>query len=154
VLDIGRVNAERNDFDKKTFVTLAEDAIPILRQLAGLAVKGRGRQGRKYKRIEAEQFDIVVLDPPRWAKSAFGAVDLVRDYQSLFKPALLATRPEGQMLITNNVAEVAFADWLDAVQRCAAKAERPIKSWQLLVPDLDFPSPDERHPLKMLLLSV
>ena len=31
----------------------------------------------------------VVLDPPRWAKGPFGAVDVARDYESLWKPGVL-----------------------------------------------------------------
>ena len=55
-------------------------------QYSGLGVRGR-RQKRKYTKVDARQFDLVILDPPRYAKSHFGIVDTVGDYQSLFKPA-------------------------------------------------------------------
>src|SRR5690606_20126036 len=84
----GRANAERNGIAAERFVTLHEDATPARRQLAGLPMKQRGGQRREYVRHEAHAFDLVVLDPPRWARTPFGAVDVVRDYQSLFKPAL------------------------------------------------------------------
>ena len=39
-----------------------------------------------YPRLEQREYDLVLLDPPALAKSAFGTVDLLRDYQSLLKP--------------------------------------------------------------------
>ena len=87
------------------------DALPSLRQLAGLPAGGRlqsgggggrrggggrGRRGhhvggagqrRRFAAVpsaaavEARPFGVVVLDPPTFAASRFGAVDIVRDYQ-------------------------------------------------------------------------
>jgi len=152
-LEIGRANAERNALAGQSFVTIHEDVIPALRQLSGQKVEGR-RARRAFKRFEARQFDLVVLDPPRWAKSPFGAVDLVRDYQGLFKPALLTTRPGGHMLVTNNVASVDRDEWISMLKRCAAKAGRPIIDLEIIEPEGDFPSPDGRPPLKMAWLEV
>jgi len=152
-LEVGRLNAARNGVEDR-FETLKEDVLPVIRQLAGLGVKGRGARTRRYTRLEPRLFDRVVLDPPRWAKSPFGAVDLVRDYPSLLKPALLCTRPGGELLVTNNVARVDLDDWLGVVRRCAHKAGRPIRDLEVVRPDADFPSPDGRHPLKMARLVV
>ena len=90
-LDVGERNGRLNQLDPKVFRVLQEDAIPIMRQLAGLPMKGRAARIRRYTKVPARTFDLVVLDPPRWAKSPFGAVDVVRDYASLFKPAVLST---------------------------------------------------------------
>lgn len=95
-----------------------------------------------------------MLDPPAWARSPFGTVDLVRDYASLFKPALLATRPGGRMLVANNVAAVDPEDWLDQLNRCARKHDRTFTEVEVLVPESDFPSFDGRPPLKLAWLSV
>ncbi len=124
------------------------DVIPTLRQLAGLKVKGRGAR-RRYPRFDARRFDLVILDPPTFARTPFGAVDLVRDYPSLFKPAVLATAKRGSLLATNHVAKVDLDDWLDVLRRCAAKAGRPIADIEVISPDPDFPSPDDKPPLKM-----
>ncbi len=154
-LSIGRQNAARNGFDEPGFVTIQEDVLPTLRQLAGLPFQGRGRRRPKHHRhFKARQFDLVVLDPPRWAKSPFGAVDLVRDYQGLFKPALLAARKGGHMLVTNNVGSVRREDWIDVLERCAAKADRPLAEVEIIEPEADFPSPDGRPPLKMAWISI
>lgn len=149
-LAVGTANAERNGL---TMDTLCEDVLPVLRQLAGLPIKGRASR-RKYTKLTPRAFDLVVLDPPPFARSPFGAVDVVRDYPALLKPALLATNPGGHLLVTNNVARVDEAEWHDILRRCATKAGRPLKDLEPLRPDADFPSPDDRPPLKMAWLTV
>lgn len=133
---------------KKAFQLVKADVIPTLRQLAGLKLRGRAAR-RRYKRFEPRRFDLVILDPPTFSKGPFGAVDLVRDYPALFKPALLATRSGGALLATNHVASVDLEDWLSGLRRCAEKAGRPLQDIEVIAPDGDFPSPDGRHPLKM-----
>lgn len=146
-LQTGETNAFKNEI-AEGFKTIHEDAIPIMLQYSGLGIRGR-RAKRNHKQVEPRQFDLVVLDPPRYAKSQFGLVDTVGDYQSLFKPALLATRPGGQMLVTNNVASVSREEFEAVLYRCAEKAERPIKSLEFIDVEGDFPSPDGQWPLKM-----
>ena len=145
-LEVGARNAALNSVSMDS---LHADCLPVMRQLAGLKPGGRrGKRGR-FPRVETRPFDLVILDPPRWARSSFGAVDVVRDYQSLFKPALLATRPGGQLLVTNNVASVSWEDWTEQLRRCADKAGRPLASLERVPVDPDFPSPDGQWPLKM-----
>ena len=79
---------------------------------------------------------------------------MVRDYQSLFKPAVLATRPGGTVLATNHVSTVEMDEWSEALERCARKAGRELASMQVLAPEADFPSPDGRHPLKIVLATL
>ena len=100
------------------------------------------------------QFDLVFLDPPRWAKSHFGTVDLIRDYPSVLKPSLLATHEGGTLICTNNVAKVDFEEGMDVVRRCADKAGRPVRDYEIITPEADFPSPDGQFPLKIVLLHV
>ena len=152
-LSIGQSNANLNGVGSAQFQTLQDDAMLVLRQFSGLGVKGKAKR-RQYTKRSARLFDIVVLDPPRRAKSPFGAVDTVNDYQSLFKPALMCTKPGGKMLVTNNVASVGATQWTDSLKRCAIKAGRSIESLDMIVPDVDFPSLDGQHPLKMAWLSV
>ena len=153
-LAVGRRNAALNDLPPELFRTVHEDVFPVVRQLAGLPVKGRGARHRPYLFLEPRAFDIVVLDPPRWAKGPFGAVDVVRDYPGVFKPALLATRPGGHVLATNHVPSVALEDWLGVLERAAEKAGRPLASVEFLPPEDDFPSPDGRPPLKVAWIAV
>ncbi|MGL4937290.1 class I SAM-dependent rRNA methyltransferase [Shewanella sp.] len=131
------------------------DAFPALRQLAGLAVGGRRKQKLPhYPKLAATQFDLVFLDPPRYAKSAFGIVDLINDYQGLFKPALLATKVGGTIVACNNVAKVNRQDWFASLVRCVEKQGRRVTSHQWLDPHEDFPSFDDNHPLKIVALTL
>ncbi len=150
-LAVGEDNAALNGIT--THRTVQANVIPALRQLAGLSIKGRAAR-RRYKRLSPRRFDRVVLDPPTWSTSPFGAVDLVRDYAALLKPAALATAPGGKLLATNHVSTVDMETWLGGVQRCTDKAGRPIQDLQILTPEADFPSPDGRHPLKMVVLTL
>jgi 23S rRNA (cytosine1962-C5)-methyltransferase len=147
-LAIGARNFHLNDLDPERARFVAEDAYPVLRQLAGLPVKGRGG-ARGYVRLEPRTFDLVVLDPPAWSKGPFGAVDVARDYASLFKPALLATSQGGTILCTNHVASVRRDAWIESLRRCATKAGRPLRALTCLAPEADFPSFDGEPPLKI-----
>ena len=95
-----------------------------------------------------------MLDPPAWPKIALGTVDLLRDYQSLLKPALLATAENGVLICCNNLAKVDLDDWREQVLRCATKAGRPVRDCQVLPPAADFPSTDGKPPLKVLMLQL
>ncbi|TWC10654.1 MULTISPECIES: class I SAM-dependent rRNA methyltransferase [unclassified Pseudomonas] len=129
------------------------DYFPAIRQLAGLPIsQRRGQKLPNYVRLEQRQYDLVLLDPPAWAKSAFGTVDLLRDYQSLLKPALLATADNGVLICCNNLAKVSMDDWREQVLRCADKTGRPVREWSVLTPGEDFPSMDRNPPLKTLIL--
>jgi 23S rRNA (cytosine1962-C5)-methyltransferase len=147
-LEVGRRNAELNAIDPERTRFVQEDCLPVMRQLAGLPVKGRA-SSRDYARFEPRTFDVVVLDPPAWSKGPFGAVDVERDYASLFKPALLATSPGGTVIATNHVASVGREAWTSALTRCAEKAGRPLAAIEILAPDADFPSRDGNPPLKI-----
>lgn len=132
---------------------IQSDYFPAIRQLAGLPISSRrGHKLPHYPRLEQRQFDLVLLDPPAWAKSAFGTVDLQRDYQSLLKPAILATAANGTLICCNNLARVTMDDWRQQVLRCAEKLGRPVRDWQMLPPATDFPSHDGQPPLKTLIL--
>jgi 23S rRNA (cytosine1962-C5)-methyltransferase len=132
------------------------DAFAAMRQYSGLgqAEYVRGKRMPPFPKLDAQTFDLVMLDPPRLAKSPFGVVDLVHDYASVFKPALLCTSAGGTLICTNNVAEVQRDAWLDQLQRSAAKAGRPILAMEWITPEADFPSSDGQPPLKIALLRV
>ena len=153
-LAVGRENGQLNpQLPSMEFVQ--SDYFPAIRQLAGLPITHRrGQKLPRYPRLEQRQYDLVLLDPPAWAKSAFGTVDLLRDYQSLLKPALLATADNGVLICCNNLAKVSMEDWREQVLRCAEKAGRPVREWQVMTPGADFPSRDQQPPLKTLILHL
>lgn len=152
-LEVGRVNATLNGLDDDRFVTVQADVLPTLRQLAGLPVKGRGAR-RAFARFESRMFDLVVLDPPRWATSPFGAVDVVRDYPSLLKPALMATAPGGIVLASHHVPGTSQAEFAAMVRRTVDKVGRSLRALEILGPEEDFPSFDGEPPFKLAVLEV
>lgn len=137
-LDVAPRHAALNDVPPGVVRDVHEDCLPVLRQLAGLPVKGRGA-ARAYLRLERRHFDVVVLDPPAWSTGPFGAVDVERDYPSLFKPALLVAAPGGHVVATNHAPAVTAERFRETLLRCAEKAGRDLASLDLLVPDADFP---------------
>jgi 23S rRNA (cytosine1962-C5)-methyltransferase len=147
-LHVGRTNLHKNGLPEASQRFIREDFFSAVRQLADLPIKGKGKR-KKYQRFDPRMFDLVILDPPRWATSVFGAVDLVRDYQSIFKPALLATKSGGRLICTNHVPAVNLQEWLEMLTRCAAKIGETIEIIEMIVPEKDFPSPDGQHPLKI-----
>jgi 23S rRNA (cytosine1962-C5)-methyltransferase len=153
-LTAGQKNAELNNVtDVCEFVQ--SDAFPALRQLAGLPIGGRRNQKLpKYPKLRVTQFDLVFLDPPRFAKSAFGIVDLVNDYQGLFKPAVLTTKVGGKIVCCNNVAKVDRQAWYDSLVRCVEKQGRKVTATQWLDCHPDFPAFDDNHPLKIVVLTI
>ena len=152
-LAVGRENGLLNpQLPKMQFIQ--SDYFAAIRQLAGLPIIQRRHKLPSYPRLEPRQYDLVLLDPPAWAKSAFGTVDLLRDYQSLLKPALLTTAENGVLICCNNLAKVSMDDWREQVLRCAEKAGRPVRDWQVLTPGSDFPSLDQQPPLKTLILQL
>nr|WP_199067150.1 class I SAM-dependent methyltransferase [Chromobacterium sp. ASV5] len=154
-LSVGRANAKLNLLATRPRC-LHSDVFAAVRQLSGIgqAERVRGKKMPPFPKLEARQFDLVFLDPPRYSKSPFGVVDLVNDYQALFKPALLATAPGGTLICCNNVAEVDGEAWLESLKRSALKAGREVGAVEWIEPDADFPSMDGKHPLKVVALSV
>lgn len=154
-LKIGKENARLNDLPHRPRF-IHSDAFAAMRQYSGIGQppRVRGKWLPPFPKLEPQTFDLVFLDPPRYAKSPFGVVDLVNDYASVFKPALLCTKEGGTLICCNNVAQVPREAWLDQLQRSAAKAGRPVREMEWIAPEADFPSSDGNPPLKVALLRV
>lgn len=154
-LSIGKENAGLNSIPIGVRF-IKSDAFAALRQYSGIGQPEVVRRKRlpDFPKAAAQQFDLVFLDPPRYAKSPFGVVDLINDYSAVFKPALLATAEGGSLICCNNAAQVDREAWLDQLERSARKAGRPVREVEWIAPEADFPSPDGKPPLKMVLLRV
>ena len=154
-LSVGSANAVLNGVATCT-TELVSDVFPAVRQLAGIRQPPvvRGRRLPRFPRLERERFDVVFLDPPTLAKSPFGVVDLIRDYQSILTPTLGAVADGGVLYCTNHVAQVDEHDWHRQLRRCADKHGRPVRALDVLQPGEDFPSADARPPLKVARLAL
>ncbi len=153
-LALGTENAALNHVTRIT-TELASDVFPAVRQLAGLRQPSvdRGRRLPSFPGLEPETFDLVCLDPPPVARSRFGVVDVLRDYQALLKPAIGAVSDGGALYCTNNLARVDETEWHTVLRRCAANHGRPIRTLDVIRPGDDFPSVDGRPPLKIARLA-
>lgn len=149
-LAVGENNLRLNGLQDRPAQFIQEDYFPLIWQLAGLGVKGK-RARRSYRRFAPRRFDLVLLDPPARARGPFQTVDLINDYQSVFKPAWLVTAPGGVMLATNNVGTVSRETFGESLLRCAEKCGKPIRQLEWLTPDEDFPSFDGQPALKVAL---
>lgn len=154
-LKVGKDNARLNDLPvRMRFVQ--SDAFAAMRQLAGIGQPKvvRGKKMPNFPVLEKRAFDVVFLDPPRYAKSPFGVVDLVNDYAALMKPALLCTAEGGTLICCNNAAQVSRESWADQLERCVRKNGRTLRGLEWIAPEDDFPSHDGQPPLKIALLRV
>jgi 23S rRNA (cytosine1962-C5)-methyltransferase len=154
-INVGKENARLNDLPIRPRFVLS-DAFAAMRQLAGIGQPKvvRRKNMPDFPKLEARAFDLVFLDPPRYAKSAFGVVDIVNDYAALMKLALLCTHEGGTLICCNNAAQISREVWADQLQRCASKIGRTIREIEWIAPEADFPSPDGQPPLKIALLRV
>lgn len=154
-IHIGKENARLNELPIRMRY-VQSDAFAAMRQMAGISQPGmvRGKKMPAFPKLEKKAFDLVFLDPPRYAKSAFGVVDIVNDYAALMKLALLCTVEGGTLICCNNAAQISREVWADQLQRCATKAGRTIRELEWITPEADFPSHDSQPPLKIALLRV
>ena len=154
-IGIGKENARLNELPiRMRFVQ--SDAFAAMRQLAGIGQPKmvRGKHMPVFPKLEKRAFDLVFLDPPRYAKSPFGVVDIINDYAALMKLALLCTVEGGTLICCNNAVQISREFWADQLQRCATKAGRTIRELEWITPEEDFPSHDGQPPLKIALLRV
>ncbi len=154
-LNVGKENAGLNTIPISVRF-IKSDFFPAARQYSGIGQSQIVRRKKlpPFPKLTPQKFDLVFLDPPQHAKSAYGVVDLINDYSAVFKPALLATAEGGTLYCCNNVGQVDRQAWLDQLERSARKAGRPIREAEWITPEEDFPSYDANPPLKILRLSV
>ncbi|MFN8674356.1 MAG: class I SAM-dependent methyltransferase [Candidatus Sericytochromatia bacterium] len=161
-LAIGLENAQINDIlsSDNSYKAIKSDVFYALRKFTDTPFKGWNSKIKLPEILDKENlmfkrtFDMVFLDPPAWSKSPYGTIDLVRDYQSIFKLALLATSEGGRIIAANNVAKVQVNDWIENLKKCAKKIGREIKNIDIITPETDFPSPDKNFPLKLVVCEV
>lgn len=147
-LERGRENARANACRRQEFVR--EEVYPVIWQLAGRPLPARVHRRPDTRRFKPQKFEVVFLDPPMRAKGFFGAVDVQNDYPGLFKPCVELLAEGGRIVACNNLANFPEARFREQLERCAARAGRPMERIRRLFPEPDFPALDEDPPLKVL----
>lgn len=100
-----RENAERNGFSSR-WEGRAADLFGDLRQMAASGVR----------------FDLVVLDPPSFAKSRAGRDGALRGYRDINRLGLAVLAPGGMLATASCTQLVDMANWLEALRAAAADA--------------------------------
>ncbi len=102
---------------------LVEDAFAAL---AGLAQAGR-------------RFDLVVVDPPAFAKQQMEIPAALNSYQRLAELALAVLRPRGLLAMASCSSRISADDFFAAVRRGAARAGRPLHEFAHTGHPIDHP---------------
>ncbi len=103
--------------------TLQGDAFECLREL------DRARRG----------FDVVVIDPPAFAKRASEIQRALGAYAGLVERGLALVRPGGVLVMASCSARVAANDFFTLVHRVSAQAGRPLDEFRRSGAPLDHP---------------
>ncbi|MFH0947332.1 MAG: class I SAM-dependent rRNA methyltransferase [Planctomycetota bacterium] len=134
-----RKNAERNQLGNVT--ALKENAFQLLRRLAE----------------EGEQFDVVVLDPPAFAKNRRELQNALRGYREINVRALRLLKPEGLLVSSSCSYQVDEPTFEGMLRQAGADARRDITVLERGGQDLDHPVllglPESRY-LKCYFLRV
>jgi 23S rRNA (cytosine1962-C5)-methyltransferase len=122
-LELAERNIELNGFTRPDDQYIAGDAFEVLR----------------YYREEGEQFDVVILDPPKFAHTQGGVDRATRGYKDLNWLALRLLRPGG-LLMTFSCSGLVSADLFQKVIFGAAvDAQRDVQIMQHLGQAADHP---------------
>ncbi len=103
---LARENFRANGLDPADHAFAAEDAFELLARLK--------REGRR--------FDLVVCDPPAFAKSQRAVDAAIAGYASLNRAALAVVAPGGLLVTASCSARVSAEQFADAVKEAAFKA--------------------------------
>lgn len=103
---LARENFRANGLDAADHAFAAEDAFDLL---------------ARYKR-DGRRFDLVVCDPPAFAKSQRAVEGAIAGYASLNRAALAVLAPGGLLVTASCSARVSAEEFFDAVKEAAFKA--------------------------------
>jgi 23S rRNA (cytosine1962-C5)-methyltransferase len=120
ILERGRVNYELNGFVGEKNEFIRADAVEYLE-----------RAVRKDNR-----FDMIILDPPSFARHEGRIFSVMKDLPGLVKMAVQVLNPGGFLFVSSNYSEMLFSH-LQNVVKAAAKG-RHLKEMRCLGQDTDF----------------
>ena len=89
--------------------------------------------------VSGRRYDMVVLDPPRFARSRRGVAQALKAYQRLNALALRCLEPDGILVTCSCSGRVASDDFLSALGRAAAAQGRPVQILERLGQAPDHP---------------
>lgn len=128
-------------------VDVSEAAVNLARanaELNGVAERLRFRTQDGFKALEeltaaGEQFDTVILDPPKMARNRAGLEAALRGYYSLNRLALNVLRPGGWLLTCSCSGHVTREMFLEVLAKVAVHAGRHLQVLEVRGPAADHP---------------
>jgi 23S rRNA (cytosine1962-C5)-methyltransferase len=127
------------DLDERSLETARANA-----ELNGLAGAVEFRQGDvfhflKGARAERRRWDVVVLDPPKFAPSKGAIEEAARDYLDLNRMGVAAVRDGGVLVTCSCSGALPETEFLDFVRRAAASADRELQVFRIAGAGPDHP---------------
>src|SRR3954452_5777605 len=120
-LDLARRNAVANGLGNVTFT-----AADVFRHLADLATEGR-------------KFDVLVLDPPKFARNRAAVPEALKGYRRLHQLAMRLLDKDGVLVSCCCTGLIALTDLEDLIAQVAAEAKRDLQILQRRGPSPDHP---------------
>jgi 23S rRNA (cytosine1962-C5)-methyltransferase len=124
-IEAARQNFLLNGLDPELHQFLIADSFDFLEELQ------RGR----------EQFDVVVLDPPAFAKSQGARAQALKAYRRLNTLGMQALRPGGILLTCSCSGVIGMDNLLGALSQAAQHLKRPVQMLEMYTHSLDHPIP-------------
>ncbi|MEO8972698.1 MAG: class I SAM-dependent rRNA methyltransferase [Ktedonobacteraceae bacterium] len=90
-------------------------------------------------RSNGEQFDVVVLDPPAFAKTQSARTQALRAYQRLNMLGMQVLRPGGILLTCSCSGVVGMDDLLGIILQAAQRLQRPVQLLERFTHGVDHP---------------
>jgi len=122
-LEMAKKNVALNDLQNAPHETMAIDAFEAFQKL---------NKARK-------QFDIVVVDPPSFAKKDSEREKAINSYARLAKLALKLVKPNGILFLASCSSRVKAEEFFDNALRVLATADRKITELERTFHDVDHP---------------
>ncbi|HLI89478.1 MAG TPA: class I SAM-dependent rRNA methyltransferase [Ktedonobacteraceae bacterium] len=88
-----------------------------------------------------ERFDVVVLDPPAFARSRGARAQALKAYRRLNTLGMQALRPGGILLTCSCSGVIGMDDLLGALAQAAQHLDRPVQVLEMYTHSLDHPIP-------------
>lgn len=102
-------------------------------------------------------YDIIILDPPTFAKKKNGTFSVQKNYQELILQSIPLLNNKGMLICSTNYTQWFMQDFLDVIDRAFTSLKKPYKMIYKADADKDFPiSPyySESNHLKFVALQL
>lgn len=126
---------------------ISAQALEMAKQNVALnGLQGRHRtlaadafEGMQALRDQGERFDVVIVDPPSFAKRASEQERALQAYQRLAKLSAALLNPGGVLLLASCSSRVSPTDFYDAVTASLDSLDRPFRELMRTQHDVDHP---------------